>query len=41
LLSLVGANVLIVLPVGRGDFAKGEVVEEVVAEEIRGGDLAA
>ena len=35
LLSLVGANVLIELPVGRGNFAKGEVVEALVVGEIR------
>jgi molybdenum cofactor synthesis domain-containing protein len=36
LLSLVGANVLLVLPVGCGDFAKGEVVEALVVGAMRG-----
>jgi molybdopterin molybdotransferase len=35
LLSLVGANVLLKLPIGRGDFAKGETVEAWVVGEIR------
>ncbi|MEP7200256.1 MAG: gephyrin-like molybdotransferase Glp [Chloroflexota bacterium] len=35
LLSLVGANVLLILPIGRGDFAKGETVEALVVGEIR------
>ncbi|MBI1801659.1 MAG: molybdopterin molybdotransferase MoeA [Chloroflexi bacterium] len=34
LLSLVGANVLLVLSAGRGDFAKGETVEALVVGEI-------
>ncbi len=34
LLSLVGANVLLVLPVGRGDFSAGESVEALVVGEI-------
>lgn len=34
LLSLVGANVLLVLPVGRGDFSAGESVEALVLGEI-------
>jgi molybdopterin biosynthesis enzyme len=36
LLSLIGANVLLVLPAGRGDFAKGEVVEALVVGAMRG-----
>lgn len=38
LLSLVGANVLLKLPVGRDDFAAGEVVEALVVGEIREND---
>ncbi len=41
LLSMVGANVLIKLPAGRGDIAKGEVVEAMVIGEIRGDSEAA
>jgi len=35
LLSMAGANVLIKLPVGRGDFQQGEHVEALVIGEIR------
>ncbi len=41
LLSMVGANVLIKLPVRRGDFAKGEEVEAMMIGEIRGDSEAA
>ena len=34
LLSLVGANVLLVLPLGRGDFQKGERVDALVVAEL-------
>ena len=33
-LSLVGANVLLVLPLGRGDFQKGERVDALVVAEL-------
>ena len=35
LLSLVGANVLLVLPLGRGDFQKGERVDALVVADLR------
>ncbi len=35
LLSLVGANVLLVLPLGRGDFSQGESVEAFVIGELK------